>query len=99
MPLKFGVMGFLKYVNEVTGTDPLQVLTNMKDQYKLIHAYVYAGLKCAGNNVTIEQVDEFVQNMSFEDGTAVVRLATEAMQGGDGQPGEKESREIVAETT
>lgn len=83
-PLKFGTMGVLKFVSEVTGVDPLSTSSN-NDQYKLVHGYVYAGLKCAGASVTVKQVDDWVQQMTFEEGIEVVKSATQATLGDSGE--------------
>jgi hypothetical protein len=92
--LVFKTMTVMKFAGEVV-EDPLELLSDdlpPKMLYRRILAFVYSGLKSAGHNFTIEQVDEWVQDMSFPDGAKVVNTVLEAMLGGNGQAGEQKPR-------
>ena len=95
--MKFGTMGVLKHVGAVIGGDPLAALMadNPQKQFQMIHAFVYAGLVCAGEKITIEDADVFTQELTFDEGALVTRTATEAMLGGNGKAGEKEAQGIA----
>jgi hypothetical protein len=67
--LTFGNMGFFDYAGEVYDGDPMELLlgsSNPKKVFQIVHAYVYAGLKSAGESVTPEQVKEWVKDMEFQ---------------------------------
>ncbi len=92
--LKFGRMTVLKYAGEIVD-DPMELFSaelSPKKAYTRIFAFVYAGLRSAGNDVTPEQVDEWVQDMGYEDGASILKVVGEAMLGGNGKPGEAEAQ-------
>lgn len=95
--LSFGRMTVLKYAGEIVD-DPLSLFAKdfpPKSAYQRILAFVYAGLKSAGDPSSIEQIDAWVQDMSFEDAASVITKANEAILGGNGQAGEAEAQALV----
>jgi len=96
--LKFGTWGFIKHVGEIIQGDPLEFIngiTSPKKQFELVYAYVYAGLMSNGIEISPLELDKMVQDMTFDEGAEVIRVATEASMGGNGKPGEKEAQMIV----
>jgi|GEM_PF-4141876 len=96
--LKFGTMGFFKYIAEVITGDPIEFvnqITTPKNQYEIVFAYVYAGLRCSGDNTPKDQIDTWVQSMEFEVAKEILKVGQEAMLGGNGKAGEKEAGELV----
>jgi hypothetical protein len=96
--LKFGTMGFFKHIGEIIQGDPLEFMNaigNPKKQYDLIYACVYAGLK--SNGIDIPELDSLVQDMTFDQGAEVIKVAQESLLGGNGQAGEKEAQMMAKE--
>lgn len=96
--LKFGTMGFFKYVGEIIDGDPLTLfneITNPRKQYELTFACIYAGLKCGGCELSKDEIDVLVQQIEFTTASEIIKTVQEAMLGGNGQVGEAEARALV----
>ena len=97
--LKFGTMGFFKHIGEIIQGDPLEFMNaigNPKKQYDLIYACVYAGLM--SNGVDLPDLDSLVQDMTFDEGAEVIKVAQESLLGGNGKVGEKEAQKLAAQS-
>lgn len=96
--LKFRSLSILKYASEyLNGEDPLTIInsTDPAAWYNRVRAFTIAGLRCAGDKSAITDIDEWIEDMSFEDAARVMNTCMEAILGGNGKAGEAQARELV----
>ena len=87
MELVYGIstLELLKFSGSKNKEDKERVtelLTGISDPaklYNIIYAFVYGGLRCGGNEVTPEQVNEWVSDMDFTTGSELLKTGRAAL--------------------
>lgn len=96
--LKFGTFGLMKHIGDVYSGDPLDMIQGVSAPskvYEMVLSVVYGGLRCAGDAVTKEQVDAWVQDLDMDEAAKILEASREAYVSNNGQTGETEARTIT----
>lgn len=67
-------------------------ISDPKKLYNIIHAFVYAGLICAGNDCDVNTVNQWVSDLDFTTGSKVLAEGRAALKGPALLPGEEKAQ-------